>query len=218
MEGIRSVTTPEELPSNLDKYADKLPGILFRWESFEGKPLHQLKAEGISKREGERGGGGYRFPSGSTLILAVPPGHRPKVANPDVPLVIVEGGKQLLAAASALAGVDCYALVGMFGCWGWRTDGKPIPCLRKIPLQSRKVIILLDGDVATNRNVWDAAKALQEHLETVAGVAEVRHATQPANGNDGLDDLLGPEPPENRMSRVNPIGRMTSIKLAGEGF
>lgn len=202
MEGIRSVTTREDLPGSLAQYSNKLPGILFHWEPLKGEPLLQLKADGIPKREGERGGGGYRFPIGSTLILAVPPGHRPKVANPSLPLVIVEGGKQLLAAASALVGVDSYALVGMFGCWGWRSDGQPIPCLRKIPLQGRKVIILLDGDVSTNRNVWDAAKALHEHLETVAGVQQVRHAIQPAHGNDGLDDLLGPELPDSRKDIV----------------
>lgn len=200
--GVRSINTPEELPPCLAQYGNKVPGVLFRWESFEGELLLQLKADEIHKKEEERGGGGYRFPTGSTLILAVPPGHQHKVANPDLPLVIVEGGKQLLAAASALVGVDSYALVGMFGCWGWRSDEKPIPCLRRIPLSRRKVVLLLDGDVSTNRNVWDAAKAFQEHLETVAGVAEVRHVIQPANDNDGLDDLLGPEPPENRKDIV----------------
>ena len=114
--------------------------------------------------------------------------------DPAVPLVIVEGTKQHLAAASALDGCsNPHAVVGISGCRGWLSDGRPIPCLHSIPLDGRKVFIAFDADVVTNRDVWDAATELATTLTTEFLAKQVLFVVV-GRQKDGLDDILGGHP------------------------
>jgi hypothetical protein len=123
MEGIRSVLEPSDLPeslAHLRKDADK-GAILFSWTTVTGDVLPQLRLDKPpTGQDGKKKG--YRFPKDSTMVLSVPPGCRDLVMDAGAPLLIVEGTKQHLAAASALAGAegaDRYAVGGISGCRGW---------------------------------------------------------------------------------------------------
>jgi putative DNA primase/helicase len=71
----------------------------------------------------------------------------------------------------------------MFGCWGWSERDLTFA-------KGRLVYVILDADLATNRKVWEAAKALHEHLMKTVKAAAVRFVILPAAGSQGLDDYL----------------------------
>jgi P4 family phage/plasmid primase-like protien len=202
MEGIWSVREPVDLPESLAhlwKHADK-GAVVFPWTTVTGDALPQLRLDHPpTGQDGKKKG--YRFPKDSTMVLSVPPGYRDLVLDQDVPLVIIEGTKQHLAAASALAGSsNPYAVVGISGCRGWMKDGRPTPCLHQIPLEGRKVYIAFDADVTSNRDVHDAATLLAETLVTEFLAGQVLFVLSGRSGKDGLDDILGGHPAEKRQS------------------
>ena len=53
-----------------------------------------------------------------------------------------------------------------------------------------QVYLALDADRRSNRDVWDAAHNLAEHLRLEFGASEVRFVTLPGAGTDGMDDFL----------------------------
>ena len=57
----------------------------------------------------------YEFPTGSKMILDVPPSCYPFLADPNTPLWVTEGSKKADAAASQ--GLCCIALLGV---WNWK--------------------------------------------------------------------------------------------------
>ncbi len=61
----------------------------------------------------------------------------------------------------------------------------------------REVVIALDADRTTNRDVWDASETLAAHC-TAMGIERVRHLTLPAANKAGLDDYLAAMPVEQR--------------------
>lgn len=202
MEGIWSVKGPTDLPegmAHLWRHAEK-GAVVFPWTTVKGEVLPQVRLDHPpTEKDGKKKG--YRFPKDSTMVLAVPPGYRDRVMDPAVPLVIVEGTKQHLAAASALDGSsNPYAVVGISGCRGWSKDGRPIPCLHGIPLNDRIVFLAFDADVTTNRDVHDAATSLAETLTTEFLAKQVRFVLSGRSGKDGLDDILGGHPQANRQS------------------
>ncbi len=67
------------------------------------------------------------------------------------------------------------------------------------------VCLLLDADRTTKRKVYDAAAALTEQLVTVRGAAEVRYASLPTSGTNGLDDVLASAPPAERGAALRRI-------------
>jgi P4 family phage/plasmid primase-like protien len=204
MEGIQSVREPVDLPESLAylwKHADR-GAVVFPWTPVTGDVLPQLRLDNPpTDPDGKKKG--YRFPKDSTMVLSVPPGYRDLVMDAGVPLVIVEGTKQHLAAASALAGAegaDRYAVVGISGCRGWQVKGgRAIPCLHQIPLDGRKVFIAFDADVTSNREVHDAATQLAETLTTEYLAGQVFFVLSGRSGKDGLDDILGGHPAGNRQ-------------------
>lgn len=220
MEGISSVLKPSDLPeslAHLRKDADK-GAILFSWTTVTGDVLPQLRLDKPpTGQDGKKKG--YRFPKDSTMVLSVPPGCRDLVMDAGAPLLIIEGTKQHLAAASALAGAegaDRYAVVGISGCRGWLKDGRPIPCLHEIPLAGRKVFIAFDADVTTNREVHDAATQLAETLTTEFLVRQVLFILSGRSGKDGLDDILGGHPAENRQQiMLRLIQKATPDRIPG---
>lgn len=133
-------------------------GMVFNFVGPTGRKAKQ-------KRLDNPPNSGQRFigPAGVPSVMPVPPGHADLVDNATIPLVVVEGSKGILAAASALEGTKGppLAMVGVLGCWGWSSDGRPTDDLIGIPCTDREVIILFDADATSNRHVWDAAKALE---------------------------------------------------------
>ena len=188
--GVYSAAQTVELPPEFRHYGPKcLPALVFRYSGVGGEPVPQVRpdkpwtaADGSTAK--------YLFPSGAVTPVAVHPLMQPRVMNGQLPLIVVEGTRQYLAAVSALRRDDSLAAIGMSGCWGWSHDKRLTPSWRNIPLNGRTVYLLLDADRTSNSKVFDAAKALAEQLTIVRGVAEIRFCALPASGTAGLDDVL----------------------------
>lgn len=186
--GVRSVTAVEDLPADFRRYGKAaLPGLVFEWTSVIGDVRLQLRPdEPVPNADGESVK--YLFAVGTKNALNVHPRMRERVHDVNAPLVVVEGTKQYLAAVSALSGSE-YACVGVAGCFGWSSDGRPVDCLTQIPWSGREVVICFDADIATNRNVYDAAAGLSDTL-IVHGAGPVKYIKLPGNRTTGLDDVL----------------------------
>ena len=203
-EAVGRVRDPKDIPS-VWKYLkpENKTGFLFGWTSVAGVLETQFRPDKppVSKKDGKQNK--YLFAKGAEMVLSVPPGYQERVLDSGVPLVIVEGTKQHLAAASALdtaEGADRFAVVGVTGCQGWKKFGAPIPCFHSIPLEGRRVVIAFDADVQNKRSVRDAAEALAETLKVEFSVEDVRFLLNPRKDtSDGLDDLLKGHPQEKRQ-------------------
>jgi hypothetical protein len=148
-----------------------------RMERRPGKPDRPVKYEWPPKRDDED----------HNLILWVT-----RDAGPDSPVLVVEGHKQSLAAASYAP--DGYTVLGMNGCRGW--TGCDLSWA-----YDRRVVVFLDSDAARNRAVFDAGTNLREALE-LEGAEFVQFARVPGMGTEGLDDHLAKLPLERRTERM----------------
>ena len=196
--GVTRIRKADNLPPELGQWWKHVPAYCFEWRSFGGAVLYQLRPDKPPSSNGKDIK--YIFPAGSTPVLAVPPGYQELVGNVEIPLVIVEGTKQHLAAASALAdSSNPFAVVGISGCHGWVKDGSPIPCLHQIPLEGRQIYLAFDADVKSNRRVHEAATGLAEVLTTEFLAGQVLFILSTRKGKEGLDDILAGHPPEKRQ-------------------
>jgi hypothetical protein len=129
-------------------------GIVFHFVGTTGTLANQLRLDD-PKKDGPR----FIGPAGQPSVMPVPPGHQEMLANAEIPLVIVEGSKGVLAAASALEDTaKPVALVGLLGCWGWSSNSQPTNDLMAIPAADRDITVILDADLTSNRNVWDGPR------------------------------------------------------------
>jgi len=114
------------------------------------------------------------------------------------PILMVEGTKQALAVLSWAP--RHYAVYGIAGCRAWS----------KLPLNwvdDRDIVVMFDGDMGTNRDVHDAATQFREELE-MAGAVAVAFARTPAQGKQGVDDVLATMPEGQRSKSLSRwIGR-----------
>jgi DNA polymerase-1 len=193
-EAVTRIRQTSDLPPGFSGWGGKaVPCLCFRWESIDGRTCFQLRPDTpIEDEDGEVHK--YLFAKGHQNVLAVPPGCRDLVLDPGVDLLICEGTKQHLAAASAMEG-ERLAVLGTAGCWGHRISREDqssalVPCFQKIPLEGRRVWLLLDADRQTNRLVYDAAQDQHDGLVMLFGAAAVRFVKVPGSGTADLDDLL----------------------------
>lgn len=149
-------------------------GIIFPWTSPSGEVVEQLRLD---------------EPRGDTKYLSEPGRNVLWKVGDSVgafQVLIVEGTKQCVAAAACrLPGVQ---VIGIGGCSNWTSEGIPLSDLEIV--DGKDVVCILDADIATNRDVWDAAKGLG-HAVSVEGATGVRYAAPPGRGTTGLDDFLG---------------------------
>ncbi|QEY31981.1 hypothetical protein EVJ50_06760 [Synechococcus sp. RSCCF101] len=207
---VRTVTVPAELPQALRRWQWALPAAVFTSRTLDGRQLLQMRTLKLLKDEEhpEKGRGGYRFPTGQRNGFGVIQGQQPLVATTAAVLLLIEGSKQALAGACAIARSERLngkaVAVRMCGIWGWKDktrqpDGE-VECLDRIPLRGREVVLVPDGDVATNPTVHTGATRLYEALQR-RGVARVRVVRVPLSGpaqKTGLDDHLALQLPEER--------------------
>ena len=193
-EAVTRIRLASDLPPGFSGWGEKaVPCLCFRWESIDERAYFQLRPD--TPIEDEDGGvHKYLFAKGHQNVLAVPPGCRDLVLDPGVDLLVCEGTKQHLAAASAMEG-ERLAVLGTAGCWGHRIGREDqssalVPCFQKIPLEGRRVWLLLDADRQTNRLVYDAAQDQHDALVMLFGAAAVRFVKVPGSGTADLDDLL----------------------------
>lgn len=166
---------------------------MFTHEGYGGRTLVQRRPDNP-----EPGASKYVTEAGEALLLPVPPGMRDRVADPRQTLVIVEGSKGHLAAASWAP--EGYAVVGILGCWGFRVGetGGVVSDLYEIPLSGRDVVVMLDADVSTNPNVYAAARDLSDRLTAARGARSVKFAKVPGGGTASIDDYLATVPEAHR--------------------
>ena len=124
------------------------------------------------------------------------------------PVLVVEGTKQTLAAASWAP--DEYAVIGLSGCTVWHKHDWDF-------CEGRDVLICFDGDAATNRNVYDQAAKFGAELKA-EGAASVKFMQVPLtadNAKAGLDDFLADAEESDRGRAMAKLIRRAANKPAG---
>lgn len=101
-------------------------------------------------------GAKYVQPKGTAPRL-----YYPSPASLDEPkeILIVEGEKKALAASERL-GPKGLAVVGIGGCWSWKSKRAPLADWSEVPLEGMRVWIIFDSDSRTNSEVSRARNAL----------------------------------------------------------
>ncbi len=193
----------EDLPEDLKYLAERgdvLPALLFPWREPDGTVRTQIKPATAQPGKDGRRTAKYLFGKGNHAQLTAV-----RTSTEATRLLIVEGSKQSLAAASyAPADTEVY---GVLGCMGWMSEGVPTPHLAVV--EDKHVLICLDGDVASNLDVYTAAERLADAcaMQGAASVAFIRLA---AGKKAGLDDVLGAQAPERRAGMLlRMIGNAT---------
>ena len=201
--GVRSVTAPGELPSELSTWANTTgiaPGIVFPITAPDGRMVPQYRPDRPVELD-EHDVRKYLFPTGGVPGVNVHPVMVDRL-DADGPVWIVEGTKQHLAAVSVAP--DDVLVLGVSGCLGWSLDGAPSPDLCAVRFEDRQVVVIFDADLATNRNVWDAGNRLSGVLLSL-GAESVKFAMIPAGAKAGLDDYLASIPADRRSSTLRRL-------------
>jgi hypothetical protein len=197
---VRSVTDLADLPPEFAWLAERygpavVPALVFPYRRPDGQFVNQLRPD-VPLADLPK----YIWPARTPPALNVHPDMAERAADPDVPLLIVEGTKQYLAAVSALDGQDV-AAVGISGCRNWTHEGAPIADLAGIGWDGRDAVLANDADLKTNRDVWDAADGLAG-CALAYGAARVRHLDTPGTAKAGLDDVLARVKAEDRAAML----------------
>lgn len=197
---LRSVTDFDALPEGFRWTVDRdaPSGIVFGWGLDGTIPQFRPDFPRLDV-DGSPMAPKYVFAKGSSASVVLR-------SNPDtaemvsVPLLLVEGTRQSLAAGAALRDQDI-AVAGMPGCHGFKSNKVVSPELVQLAKGKAEVIVALDGDARTNRSVYDAGIALKKTLARRNRV--VRFVQLPQVGEDehtGLDDYLSTITPDDRES------------------
>jgi hypothetical protein len=139
----------------------------------------------------------YVWPTGARNAVDIHPEARVQLLDRSVPLILTEGIKKADAmfSASIIEGIECVPLA-INGCWGWRVqvDGGSIACpdFQDIPLNDRKIYLVVDSDYRTNDDVRRGWDALAQYLESKTGAHRIFLCVVPPLGLDkqGVDDFL----------------------------
>ncbi len=132
----------------------------------------------------------YEMPKGEGVRVDCPPGCRPLLGDPAVPLFITEGQKK--ADALAARGGCAVALLGVWNFKG-RNDFGGTTLLADfdyIALQNRAVYLVFDSDVTSKSGVRAALERMTEHLRRKGAAVHVIYLPRPDNGKTGVDDWL----------------------------
>jgi hypothetical protein len=180
-------------------------GLLFTWNSPVSGVVRQFRPDDpVVNDSGDRVK--YAFPAGQQMVL------NQLRLNGDGPLLIQEGTLQSIAAAVYTH--DGWSVVGMSGCWSWRRGETSVATPDLLVCDGRDVVIGLDADTATNRDVFDGGVALAE-----ACMAEGAHSVtflqlSGQGGKAGLDDVLGARPADRRTDYLMRALQHTTEKPA----
>lgn len=149
-------------------------------------PPLEYRSDGSTKEKNK-----YIFPVGRTNLLYFPPGITPEMlGNPDLPAIISEGMKKIIALQRlALYGCDLprFLPTGISGVWNWKgkigiepdssgqrqTVKGPIPDLSRIIWAGRTVYILFDADKWGNPLTQAAERELAKELKSRGATVKI---------------------------------------------
>ncbi|MCH9732803.1 MAG: hypothetical protein K0U84_24600, partial [Actinomycetia bacterium] len=200
---LRSVEPGDALPEGFGWLPlDARPGILFCWDTGKQQSW-QLRPDTppLDARARPRK---YLFAHGAGASFAHV--HRTSWGLHSH-TILVEGTKQSLAVASAITAARSdnsplpdADVVAIPGVRGWSKGGTISPALAAM-CRDRAVIVIADGDAATNRNVYTALEDLGASL---GAAKSVRYAWLPhaADARQGIDDILATIAPEDRRTTL----------------
>jgi hypothetical protein len=195
--GVLSIDTEDQLPPECPAYWTRengyLPGLLFPWTAVDGRVEYQLRPDVPPL---DKTGRAVKYVARSREAGYEPVLWVAKRGTDMGMRLIVEGTCQTLAAA-IYAPPGTWVL-GMFGCRGWMDEGSPVLDLSLV--DDAEVVIALDADMHTNRDVWDAGEALQRAV-LLDGASRVSFMKL-AGKKTGLDDVLGREPEDRRAMKL----------------
>ena len=204
--GVRRVTDAEARVLLSSRRSGDLAGVVYPYLSPDtGKPSAYRVRRDHPEIEAGKPTSKYLSSYGDRRRLYFPPEPSDLLADLGAPVIVVEAEKSVLAITAAASRTTRRVLaVATGGCWGWRgrigktedasgarVDEKgPVPCFNTITWSGRDVVIIFDGDVASNTNIKAARRALTAELSTRG--ARVRLAdVPPEDGVNGPDDYIG---------------------------
>lgn len=200
-EGVSSAHVKADLPESLRHLASLLPGLVFPLRDVHGNVVYQLRPDTPL-------GSKYLQETGSGTVMTVPASMVSRLATATYVLV-VEGTKQTLAAANAAP--DHVLVIGMQGCDGWRRDGAANGDLSLL-VKGRHAVIALDGDIATNADVWTAGQMLSKNLRAL-GAKDVKFSPVVTSRKAGLDDWLAQLPAESRTEALSGLIDLAEARM-----
>jgi Domain of unknown function (DUF3854) len=133
----------------------------------------------------------YEMPSGSAMVLDVPPPAREHLGDPARPLFITEGSRKADAAVSH--GLTCVSITGV---WAWRGTNEyggktALVAFESIALEKREVYLVFDSDVTVKPEVHDALRRLADFLSSRKASVRFIYLPPADDGSKiGLDDFL----------------------------
>jgi hypothetical protein len=188
--GYRTAATVEEVEAlGFEEYQRRAPALVLPVHRINGKQVfHRIRPDD-PRTDADKPGKvvKYEQPSGTGVVLDVPPVSRHLVKSPKNRLWIMEGEKK-----GDSLGSRGEAVVSLLGVWSWKRNSSPIADWDYVPLIGREVFVAFDSDTATNENVRQAESALATYLKTgrYAKVYIVRVPPAADGGKQGVDDFL----------------------------
>lgn len=199
--GVRAVRHPDHVPEEIDRYwvmgLGRGPGMLFEWRDMERTVVQFRPDTPVTDAKGK--GHKYVLPKDCGTFL-----NHLREAEDGEPVLFVEGTKQGIAAA--VWAPDGWGVVAVPGCNNW--VGTDLTWA-----EDRKIIVLFDGDVSSNRDVHDAAVKLKDALDSEGAENVVFAKLAGARAKDGLDDVLGRRPADKRTDYLARIAGKAAAKL-----
>jgi hypothetical protein len=147
-------------------------GKITTYQARPHQPRHDKNGKAIK----------YETPSGSSVVIDVPPSSRPQIGDRNIPLHITEGIRKADCATSR--GLCCIALMGVAS---WRGIEK----WQGITLERRRVYLDFDSDVMSKEPVQRELRQLHQWLtDCKAEVQIIYFPSGPHGKKVGLDDYL----------------------------
>lgn len=129
----------------------------------------------------------YESPRGQAPVLDILPRYKPLLSDVSVPIWITEGAKK----ADSLASLFDMAIVpvSINGVYGWSSGGM-ISDFGALQIRGRSVVLVPDGDINHNQNVFMAIDRLAHILEAKGATVTLLSLPDVGGQKVGVDDYI----------------------------